>query len=334
MRAQSNPHAFTIADLLGIIATGAVLGALAVAGAGRMRQESQTASGLSQLRWLGGATGSYAADNGDRYWNFSWKTGATPSAFPDLQFASSDLQAAAHQAVDIIRRRGRPDMPAIIGWLPHVQYSHLPLLDYLDRDMPDFNFVSPADEHRLRWARDPAAFDAGAFLPFQPDPAAVNRRWPYSASFEQPAAFYDQSPVGSRISQSGSHTSYLIPPSAALGAVRIADVAHPSQKAHVYVTEQRDRGAKRLYFLDDEKNANVPVLMADGSVLTQAASDANRGWIPNSPTQLVATRLTYSPRPWEAQGTTALGFDGRYRWTRGGIAGRDFGGPEIDTGQP
>jgi hypothetical protein len=45
--------------------------------------------------------------------------------------------------------------------------------------------------------------------------------------------------------------------------------------------------------------------------------------------------MTHSPTIWEPPrppGASGI-VDGRIRWTRGGIAGRDFGGPEVDTGQ-
>ncbi|MFG0283252.1 MAG: hypothetical protein ACF8R7_02425 [Phycisphaerales bacterium JB039] len=322
-------------DLLAMLATLAIAAALILCAGRQMRQDALTASSLSQLRWIAGATESYAADNGDLYWNYSWKAGTTPSAYPDLRSASSDLIAAAYQAIDILRRRGRPDMPPIGGWIPHAQYSHLPLLDYLDRDIPDFNFVSPADANRLAWARDPAGFDAGAFLPLQPPPSDTSKRWPYSASFEQGPAFFDQGRSSSRIAQGATQAQYLIPGTAVLGAWRISDVAYPSQKAHIYDTAQRDRGSAELFFLDDDRSADVPVAMADGSAATGAAANANAGWRPNQPTSPLPSSFQYDPRPWDPQGTPPSSLlTGHYRWTRGGILGRDFGAPEIDTGQP
>lgn len=56
------------------------------------------------------------------------------------------------------------------------------------------------------------------------------------------------------------------------------------------------------------------------SVSVRAASDSNPGWQPNVPT---------SPLP-----TTLGSLVGRFLWTRGGLAGRDFGGPEVCMGQP
>ncbi|MFG0283251.1 MAG: hypothetical protein ACF8R7_02420 [Phycisphaerales bacterium JB039] len=333
MRTNTVRTGFACRDLLGSLAVALVALALLASAAQRMRQQSISASSLSQLRWIAGITSSYAADNADRYWNFSWTAGATPSAYPDLQTASTDLIAAANQAIDILRRRGRPDMPRPIAWIPHVLYSHLPLIDYLDRDIPDFNFVSPADANRLAWARDPAGFDAGAFLPLQPAPSATEKRWPYSASFEQPPAFYDQSDIGSRIMPGATQAQYSIPSTAVLGAWRISDVAYPGRKAHIFDAAQRDLGASDRFFADE--GADVPIAFADGSAGVRASRDANGGWKPNRPTDPTPSRFAYEPAAWDPQGTTAGEILlGHYRWTRGGIFGRDFGGPEIDTGQP
>ncbi|MCH9058952.1 MAG: hypothetical protein IIB55_10025 [Planctomycetes bacterium] len=48
------------------------------------------------------------------------------------------------------------------------------------------------------------------------------------------------------------------------------------------------------------------------------------------------TLYDYVPRDWEPptiDGSFRERVTGYYRWTRGGIKGRDFDGPEIDTGQ-
>src|SRR5690606_31680995 len=159
----------------------------------QMRQEAITASSLSQLRWMAGATSAYAADNGDRFWSYSWKEGPLPHSDPTLPAtAASDLQAAAIQAVDILRRRGgRSDIELPASWIPHVLYNHLPLVDYVGTRLPDFNLVAPGNKHRLNWARDPAAFDRGEFLPFQPEPGEAAKRWPYSSSYMASVGMWD-----------------------------------------------------------------------------------------------------------------------------------------------
>src|SRR5690606_1682721 len=57
----------TIPELVAGLATLALLAALVIPGAARMRAESRTASSLSQLRWIAGTTNAYAADSADQF---------------------------------------------------------------------------------------------------------------------------------------------------------------------------------------------------------------------------------------------------------------------------
>src|SRR5690606_8140573 len=156
--------------------------------------------------------------------------------------------------------------------------------------------------------------------------------WPYSSSYLAPAPWWD---LSNRVSQAGvpSHRYYIIPSDTQFGGAAMHDVAYPSQKVMVHDTEQRELGSAGLYCVDSA--ARTAMLMAAGSAGLRAAIDANRGWAPTSPTSSAYTRLNYEPSAWEApvgpEGPLVIG---RYRWTRGGVEGRDFGGPEIDTGQP
>jgi len=322
---------FALPDLLGLLVVLAVAASLALAATRQMRQEAQTASSLSQLRWMAGATSAYAADSGDRFWSFSWKAGPLPHSDPTLPAtASSDLAAAAIQATDIMRRlTGRSDIEVAAASIPHVLGNHLPLVDYVGARLPEFNLIAPGDRHRLNWARDPAAFDRVAFVSFQPEPSEAAKRWPYSSSYVAPAAWWD---TENRVYQSLSHRGYIIPSGAAFGGAPLHDVAHPSQKVMVHDQEQRELGGGGLYCVDAA--ARTAMLMGDGSAGVKAAVDANWGWLPSHPSSSGYSRFRYEPSAWEAPvGPTGSLVIGRYRWTRGGIAGRDFGGPDIDTGQ-
>jgi hypothetical protein len=127
--------------------------------------------------------------------------------------------------------------------------------------------------------------------------------------------------------------SYWVVTGSTLGAVRLTEASFPSQKVMLYDVEQRQLGAGGLFFADGA--ARAATLMADGSAGMRASADANPGWSPNNPTSRFATRFRYTPQAWEAPvGPDGSIVTGRHRWTRGGIAGRDFGAPEVDTGQP
>lgn len=292
---------------------------------------------LSNLGRIASATSAYAADYEGQMWSYSWKKGSLHALtrWPDLQItAGGDVTAAGVQAVDLFRRKaGRPpeDFPPMPNWLPHLSYSHLVLLDHMDAEFPNLMFVSSGDRERLKWALDWRAFDENAFAPCQPDATnTVNRRWPYSASFQLPFAWYDHSNEGSRIGQTTLHTSFVIPGLASLGPARLADVDHPSAKVMLHDAASWHVGRKSTYFA--LPHARVPMLMSDGSADVRVTADANEGWMPNIAHRFEPSRFNYTPQCWEADAFDPSGVDsvvGHYRWTRSGLRGRDFGGPEF-----
>lgn len=301
-------------------------------GAGRARLEHNSAAQNAQLRWIAGVTASYAADFQEQLWGLNWTLEAGQSAFPDLRDPDDHLQAAAFQATDIMRRRGAgPDLPPPVNWIPVVWYSHLPLADYLDVELPMLDFVAPGDTHRLNWARDPEGFAAGAYLPFQPNP--LQRKSVYSMSY-QPSLGMVSDPVGGSdaIQQAASHSTFTVPAGARMQPATLADVEFPAGKVWLFDSEDRS-GAQALNWA--EPRAEPQILTVDGAAQARQTSDANPGWDPSWPShQRLYTRFGYYPAAWEApadpsrEGSFLLGY---YRYTRGGPAGRDFGGPEIDT---
>lgn len=335
---------FSIRDMCFGLAALAVVGALVVAGSAGARKRSQLAAAQNQLRWIAGVTTSYAADFEDRMWGLSWREGELPHSTPGLPtIAGSSLMATAVQAIDLLHRRaGRTDIPVPSSWYTAAMYSHLPLLDYLDRDGPDLSFVSPGDKHRLNWTKDPQELhDQGFWQPYQepwggagPVPVA-QRRWPYSSSFQTPPVIVSTPVEGSdAVSQGSSHPLYWAPSGATFQGCNLASVAYPAQKVLLHESSSWYTGAEFRYYADPR--ASINVLTADGSARLLATEGTNHGWRPGSPTSSGHTLFTYEPRIWEGPrppvGESRM--IGRYRFTRGALAGRDFGGPEVDTGQP
>jgi hypothetical protein len=329
---------FTAVELAATVAVTAALCIFVLLTGPNQRRLARLGEDLAHLKELGAATGQYAQDAADRFWGFSWVRGQAPIDPNDpnaagLTFASSDLQAAANQAVYIMRRRGNmPQIPAILSWIPHVSYSHLVLEDYLDKPLPWRTVISSADRWRLKWAADRDCFlaNCNSCQPVGSDP--INRRWLFSGSFQPGIAFFDLAARGNRITQASTYTQYFIPISPMLGGCQMSSVAFPSQKVLLHDQNARHFGARQPYCTHDE--ARLPLLMADGSVPVRSAADANPGWDPNSTSPTSVTHFTYFPNNacWDPPALNPSAGDqvlGRFRYTRNGIAGRDFGGPQT-----
>lgn len=338
-RCRSRNAAFSLIELLVVVAIVALLIALALPAISQARKAGRAAICGSNLKQLGIATGTYAADYADAIWAFSWRAGnRLPSTYQDLQSAPTDVQAAVCQAVDILRRRAdREDIPNIntlFNWIPHVYYSHLVLQDYLAARLPEPMVACPEDQALLNWQRDPVMlFDEGYWLPFQPGPGPANKRWPYASTYQVVPASYDGSPTGARIANAGFDASYLLPAASRLGGLKLTSVAFPAMKVHLMDQESRHAG-RRMYYAVPQ--ATQPLLMFDGSVRTIQTADTNQGWQPNDPASPEPSRFRYNAPLWGAPTTTGELFEsviGHYRWTRGGLAGVDTGGAEVNTGQ-
>ena len=325
--------AVAIPEVIAALVTVAVIIAILAVLTADNRRRSRSAASLDNLRFFGSGTQTYAADHNNRFWTFSWTAGGQESEYPDLNVAASDLEAAANQAVDIIRRLGHtPEIPRITTWVPHVQYSYLALYDHLGMSVPSRIAVSPEDRTRLSWQRDTAGFLALPVRPFGNEGGVL--RWIYSSSYEIGPAFWSpDAAVGNQqtVANSGSHSIYLVPPNATFGNRTLDQVRFPASKAHLWDSHQRDLGNRVPFFAVQE--ARVPVLCVDGSVGLRSARYTNPGFNPNSPTSPLALTFPYSPdvlwEPGPVSGQAQDQVQGRQRYTRWGLRGRDFNGPEV-----
>lgn len=353
-------RAFNLPDLAAVLVIAIVLLAVVTAGFSEHRRHARLGVDVASLQRLGAATTSYAADHAELLWGISWQANETylmadedgnlvPTQMPD-----TDLEAGQWQGTHLIRVLGdrvgdNNVMPVFRGWLPFHHHGHLALLDYLGEDALARWTTSAADDVQLNWKDDPVGkFDQGAWLPLQPEPNAINRRYPYSSGFElAPAAYaYNQSElsdevIGSRIQQSGTHFFWAVPSGTEFFGRTMADVTYPAHKVHVFDTHARHLGSHPDYFMikqgagGDLFPARIPVLHFDASALVRHSADSNPGWRPNTPTFPCMT-FWYQPRPWEpdtANGEFQEFGHGQYRWTRGGLKGLDFSGRPLETGQ-
>jgi prepilin-type N-terminal cleavage/methylation domain-containing protein len=348
---RSRLQGFTLIELLVVIAIIALLISILLPALGKARCSARAGICYSNLKQMAVATNSYSADFQDRLFSFTWRSStatrvewngidtADPDAAGLLPTAvGDDVNAAAHQAVYIMRKRGDRSgsalMPVINGWIPHVLYSHLVLQDYLAARIPEKMVVCPDDVWRIRW-QDWRAFEANAFGSMQPpatDP--LNKRWPYSSSYQVPPCTYDNSPVGARIQQVGNPTNLytFFGAPTKLGGRKLADVSQPSSKVLLHDEIDRHCNSKEVYYANP--NARNNFAFFDGSASVRRTRDANEGMQPNAPTA-GPTLMTYDPTtlgawwPGTYSGAPTEVVKGYYRYTRSGLHGVDFGGTEI-----
>lgn len=345
-RVKVAPRAFALPELLGVVfILTVVVAALAVL-IPDSRQKSRLGGSLTNLQRLGAGFADYAIDREDAVATFTWRAGPARVCGDGFEFPASttDLQAAANQGVCILRTLGqRPDINPFGGWVPHISYNLLPLMEYLNEPLPSTLIVSPGDRLRLQWQQaarldpnDPEG--AQWFLPCSGLSAPVTnstRRLPFSSSYEVQPSFFSPdlgTPSVPTISQNAmGHRWYNIDTSATpLGRRRVSEVVFPSQKALVYETNQRFFGSRQPFFM--YPSARIPILLADGSASVKSMSVANDGWDPRIG-GAAPTRVNYVPETlWESpteNGAAGELVNGTIRWTQRGLQGRDFGGPEI-----
>ncbi len=316
---QTSPHAaaraVTLLETVVLLTVAALLAAMLSAAIAESRRHASLTQNFANLQQFAAGTTTYAADFEDRVWSFT------------------DDLAAPMQGVEIIRSQidGRPDLAPLsnVYW-PF--YSHLVLLKHLDARLHASWVVSPEDDILQAAQRDP---DGWPFDETNPR-TALSELFAYRSSYELGTAFTapdSRLPDGrNTTNQHGLQHNRWNAPGTTLGNRYLHEVSFPSQKAMVYEREQRHFGPRRIFFMDDE--ARIPILCGDGSASTRRTADANAGFRPNQPRLSAPSLVTYQPESWEAptlNGNVSQTVSGHYRWTRGGIKGRDFDATEIDT---
>ncbi|HZW07794.1 MAG TPA: type II secretion system protein [Phycisphaerales bacterium] len=339
--ARCGREAFSLVELLVVIAVIAVLLAILLPALSSARRTARTTICRANLKQFATAGGAYAVDFRNALYTFSWTNGNTPTRFADLAPPGGIFASTAHaiQATEIIRLRSRvePTFPLTPLWCPGIEYGHLVLLDYLASEFPVPVAACPEDKPLLLWQKDIQRFQAGGFGAMQPELTGAGfvpnlmRAKPYSSSYETPPATYDRTrtPVD-RLRQSGvSHYVYGADSWTRFGPARADDVAFPSQKVQLHDTHQRHYG-RPLFFAHPE--TVQPILHFDSSVLDRKTADAGLGWKPFDPAggPTIIPYVPYRYEPPTSNGTAVESFPGRYRWTRGGLKGIDFG-PEITS---
>src|SRR5262245_20449559 len=117
-RSKRADAGFSLVELLIVVAVIAVLIGVLLPALHESRRVVRAHACTVNMRQLGTACSTYAIDASDRIASFTWRAGI------DYGFggiAGGPNEAAAHQAVDIIRTLAeRDDIQVINNWIPHI----------------------------------------------------------------------------------------------------------------------------------------------------------------------------------------------------------------------
>jgi prepilin-type N-terminal cleavage/methylation domain-containing protein len=286
-------RAFTLIELLVVVAIIALLIGILLPALGEARKSAKNLIDQTNLKQFGTVLGSYSADFQDTIFGFTVRKGKwNNTQFADLANAADDTQAAANQAVDIIRRRAGQDastFPKITGWIPHVWYTHLTVQDYLAARLPEKMVVSPHDRARLYWQRmiiedgvKPLEFYAQCPTVYKPlGSTMANQRWPYGSSYSLAIASFDKTGTPGDRLKVFEWNSVLTNTNNQLGARKLGDVSFPGSKVLKWTTAER--GYRKFESFWGYADARSAVTMFDSSVQVIRTSAGNLGadpWMP------------------------------------------------------
>ncbi len=223
-----------------------------------------------------------------------------------------------------------------------VRYSHLVLLDYLTDRQPEPIAASPYDKNLIKWQEHPLGYlDADSDVPYgkgmpkeagyDTDPmwldSSVKQLWAFGSSYQVvPHAWLDDADPQYTPSAESPHHLVKGESEQTVGGRRMSEVAHPSAKVFMY--EEFDRFSDPDGIYAAYPTAKINMAFFDGSVRQEVVGDANSAFDAERPDAVWEQRyvpLDTFPVPMGGLGELKK-LDLRFRWTKGGLGGVDFGG--------
>ncbi len=347
---------FTLIELLVVIAIIALLVSILLPSLGKARDLAKAAITLSNQKQFTLATLNYATDNrevlsgytppepnpGGTTWTIRMYAGE--GVAPVVRTVASEVEWMSLRGYDLIFRNSTPEYLLAPGsvptnWLPQINYSHLPLIEYMSKRLPDPVVLGAADIQRQDWQYKLRTGSRPETVTGLSGPATATFRYPYSSSFSYAlhATFPDRDGTSGNIRQ-GSHLgTFFVTPSVTfrLSRRRASDVASPSRKVAWVEAFARHSGSKKLPAYHMNNRAEPIASFFDGSARFIKSADATRGaYTLASGIVIEPLSLSYDRAgmvedlPWTTGTDTYTGPElrGQIRWTKGGLKGFDFTG--------
>ncbi len=343
-------RAFTLIELLVVIAVIALLISILLPALSSARRAGKRAVCLSNIKQFILATLNYASDNKETLSGFvppernrqnqlvlSYYNGVNVP--PTQRVFTDELAWMSVRGYDLIRRYSKPeqlDGPAAeTNWLPQINYSHLPLTEYMAQRLPEPVVVCPDDPVRNGWMQKLQQGQRAASVT-----GLNNFRYPFSStySYAMHGTFPDRDGPSSSIRQSPtSQGLFFVTGIGAqnwrLSRRRVSEVASPARKvAWVEAFARHETKAQAIpgYFMNNR--AKPVTAMFDGSARLTDSSQMVTGTY-TSPTGATIngtwgyTRTgSVEELPWTNNANTYAGPEmrGQMRWTPKGLRGLDF----------
>jgi prepilin-type N-terminal cleavage/methylation domain-containing protein len=331
--------AFTLIELLVVIAIIALLVSILLPALGAARRAARASRCHASMAQLLTSFYAYGTDARGSLASFSWQPNVAMSDFPDLNGATNPTDAHCNQAADIIRRLTGRSQPGFTGRIVDRNFTHLVLADaghFGDGQLPAPGVICPEDRYPQLWARtqpeDIESLVAAQQAPLDGSPE-YRQTLPQWSSYQLvPAVWSSDKPDESVTQAEMDYRLYNNIDTTRFITHRIDQFGFPSQK--VVYFDLFDRHISKRPQFHGYLDSAQPLAFADGSVRVKRTQDSNRGWDPRNPSSLTAVTLYVyrvmqfdDPPP---KSGTAFGdlLDGRYRWTRWGLRGIDFGAGE------